>query len=161
MGKLLRIFLQEYLISCGKIEDKFEKRYAISLSGQVRICPRFFLVSINQYILPREGLKVLLQTILAIFEWAGLSESGNSGLHDKAKQSCHELVLCLNISLSYPYNLSLPNHVHRFIALNCPPGRRIREEPQTWLDLSLHKPMILLDDVVHIFAGPALAFSRK
>ena len=68
------------------------------------------------------------------------------------------MILCLDISFSYPYNLSLPNHVHRFIALNCSPGRWVREEPQARLDLPLHKPMILLNDVVHVLAGSALAF---
>jgi hypothetical protein len=64
----------------------------------------------------------------------------------------------LDISFSYAYNSSLPNHVHRFIALNCSPGRWVREEPQAQLELPLHKPMILLNDVVHVLAGPALAF---
>ena len=48
--------------------------------------------------------------------------------------------------------------MHRFIPTYCPPGRLVRKEPQARLDLSLHKPMILLNDVIHVLAGPALAF---
>jgi hypothetical protein len=39
-----------------------------------------------------------------------------------------------------------------------PLGKR---RTQIQLDLPLHKPMILLNDVVHILAGPALAFLRQ
>ena len=49
--------------------------------------------------------------------------------------------------------------MHRFISSYCPPGRWVREEPQTRLDLALDEAMILLDDVIHILARPALAFA--
>ena len=57
--------------------------------------------------------------------------------------------------------LPFSDYVHRFVTLNRSPSRWVRKEPQTRLDLSLHKPMILLDDVVHVLAGPALAFARQ
>ena len=51
--------------------------------------------------------------------------------------------------------------MHRFITLNRSPGCWIRKEPQARLDLPLHKPMILLDDVIHVLAGTPFAFLRK
>ena len=57
--------------------------------------------------------------------------------------------------------MSLPDHGHRFVSLNRSPSRRVREESQARLDLALHKPMILLNDVIHGLAGPAFADIRQ
>ena len=59
--------------------------------------------------------------------------------------------------LPYPL-LPFSDYVPCFVPLNRSPSRWVRKEPQTRLDLSLHKPMILLDIIAHILAGTALAF---
>ena len=78
-----------------------------------------------------------------------------------SKQPCNELILCSDVSFVRSRRLSLPDHVHRLIPAYCSPGCRVREEPQARLDPSLDEAVILLNNVVHILAGPALAFLRK
>ena len=69
------------------------------------------------------------------------------------------MILRSNISFACSLNLPLPNHVHHLVPAYCSPGCGVRKEPQTGLDLALDEAMILLNNVIHILTGSALAFA--
>ena len=66
------------------------------------------------------------------------------------KQLSDEPGLTPNIIARHPPNLPLPDHVHRFIALNCSPGRIEFSEALLGVDPAFNRAIVLLDDVVQV-----------
>jgi hypothetical protein len=48
----------------------------------------------------------------------------------------------LDISFFDPFDLSLPNHVHHFVAMNGPPGGRVGTKPEARLNSALDEPVV-------------------
>ncbi len=48
--------------------------------------------------------------------------------------------------------LAFPKHIHYFISLQGSPRGSKRKEAHPWLDELFHEAMILLDEVVEVFA---------
>jgi hypothetical protein len=65
----------------------------------------------------------------------------------------HESNLSANAALPDSFNLSLPDHVHDLLPADGPPCRIETQEAESWVDASFDEPMVLLDDVIEIFAS--------
>ena len=64
----------------------------------------------------------------------------------------HESNLSANIAYLDPFNLSLPDHVHGLITADGPPRRVETEEAESGIDSTFYESVILLDDIIEIFA---------
>ena len=73
-------------------------------------------------------------------------------LGSNPEQACHESDLPLNIRSFHSLNLSFPDHIHCLIALDCPTRRVETGKPEPGIDSSFNEPMVLLDDIIEIFA---------
>jgi len=71
-----------------------------------------------------------------------------------SEQACNEGGLRLHVAGTNIINLPLSNHRHHFIAGQCPSGRGQAAEVQPRPHQSFDPAMILLDDVVQVFALP-------
>ena len=71
-------------------------------------------------------------------------------LGDQPEELSDEPDLTANIIASHPPNLPLPDHVHRFIALNRSPGSMVFSEALFGLDPAFNRAMVLLDNVVQV-----------
>lgn len=58
-----------------------------------------------------------------------------------------------HVPLEQPPDLSFPDHVHHFIALNLSPSALRGPEPLPSIDSPLHRSVVLLDDVVQAETG--------
>jgi hypothetical protein len=56
-----------------------------------------------------------------------------------------------DVPFFHPMHLSLPNHVHALVALQCPACGLEGKEPHPWLNHPLDEAMVLLDQVVEVF----------
>src|SRR5262245_55643901 len=79
------------------------------------------------------------------------SES-HSDLGSNPEQACHESDLPPNILSFHSLNLSFPDHIHCLIALDCPTRCVETGKPEPGIDSSFNEPMVLLDDIIEIFA---------
>ena len=84
-----------------------------------------------------------------------------SELCSDSKQFFDEFDLIFDISFFNPFNLSLSNHVHDFIASQRPPSRVKGLKAEAGFNPPLYKPMILFNDVVQIFNLPDFTSFRK
>jgi len=82
-------------------------------------------------------------------------------LSGHSKQPGNELGLASVRSFVHPLYLPLPNHVHGLVPLQRAPGRCKRKEPESWLDETLEKAVVLFDDVVEIFHLPQFTAEWK
>ena len=73
-------------------------------------------------------------------------------LGSNPEQACHESDLPPNIRSFHSLNLSFPDHIHCLIALDCPTRRVETGKPEPGIDSSFNEPMVLLDDIIEIFA---------
>jgi hypothetical protein len=60
--------------------------------------------------------------------------------------------LSANVAYPDPFNLSLPDHVHDLITADGPPRRVETEEAESRIDSTFYESVILLDDIIEIFA---------
>src|SRR5262249_11150577 len=74
------------------------------------------------------------------------SSSGN------LEETGHESNLSLNIPFPDSFHLSLPDHVHDFITADGPPRCLETEEAESRIDSAFYESVILLDDIIEIFA---------
>jgi hypothetical protein len=65
--------------------------------------------------------------------------------------------LSANIAFPDSFNLSLPAHVHGLIPADGPPRRLETEEAKPGIDSAFYESVILLDDVIEIFASALLS----
>src|SRR5215470_15640243 len=65
----------------------------------------------------------------------------------------HESNLSANVAFPDSFNLSLPDHVHRFITAYGPPRRIETEEAESGIDSAFYESAPLLDDIIEIFAS--------
>ena len=73
------------------------------------------------------------------------------------EQLVDELILTTNISPAHPSNLSLTQHVDRFITLNRSPRCLELSESLFGIHSSFDGAVVLLDDVVQVLYGPVTA----
>jgi len=64
----------------------------------------------------------------------------------------HESNLSANVAFPDSFNLSLPDHVHGLIAADGPPRRVETEKAKSGIDSAFYESVILLDDIIEIFA---------
>jgi WD40 repeat protein len=64
----------------------------------------------------------------------------------------HESNLSANVAFLDSFNLSLPNHIHGLIPADGPPRRVETEEAKSGIDSAFYESVILLDDIIEIFA---------
>ena len=72
-----------------------------------------------------------------------------------------EPILLASIIAADPARLRLPDHVHRFVALNRSPGRLILAKALLGLHASFDRAMILLQDVAQILDRPMSAAAAQ
>ena len=77
------------------------------------------------------------------------------------EQLVDELILTTNISPAHPSNLSLSQHVDRFITLNRSSRRLELAESLLGVHPSFDRSMVLFDDVVQILHGPVPAATSE
>jgi hypothetical protein len=77
------------------------------------------------------------------------------------EQLVDELILLVNIIAADPARLALPDHVHRFVALNRSPGRLVLAKALLGLHASFDRSMILLQDIVQILDRPMSAAAAQ
>ena len=65
----------------------------------------------------------------------------------------HEPNLSANVAFLDSFNLSLPDHVHGLIPADGTPRRVETEEAKSGIDPVFYESMILLDDIIEIFAS--------
>ena len=58
-----------------------------------------------------------------------------------------------NVAFPNSVNLSLPDHVHGLIPADGPPRRVETEEAEAGIDSAFYESVILLDDIIEIFAS--------
>jgi hypothetical protein len=75
-------------------------------------------------------------------------------LGDHSKEGGDECHLTPDVSFLHALDLPLPHHIHPFVSPECSPGRFKREEAKSWLDEPFDEAMVLLDQVVEVFALP-------
>jgi hypothetical protein len=78
-------------------------------------------------------------------------------LDSHSKQTGDECHLLYGVSFFYAADLTLSEHVHRFISLHGSPRGLERKEAHPKLDEPFHEAMVLLDEVVEVFALPQFA----
>ena len=76
------------------------------------------------------------------------------GLGCHSKEAGDEGDLPENVSIAYPADLSLANHMHHLIPLERSPCRLKGKEAHPWLDESFDEAMVLLDQVLQVFDLP-------
>ena len=64
----------------------------------------------------------------------------------------HESNLSANVTFPDSFNLSLPDHVDDLIPADGPPRRLEAEEAESGIDSAFDESVILLDDIIEIFA---------
>jgi len=64
----------------------------------------------------------------------------------------HESNLSANVAFPDSFNLSLPDHVHDLIPSDGPPRRVETEEAESGITSAFYESVILLDDIIEIFA---------
>ena len=64
----------------------------------------------------------------------------------------HESNLSTNVAFPDSFNLSLPDHVHGLITADGSPRRVETEEAESGIDSAFYESVILLDDIIEIFA---------
>ena len=64
----------------------------------------------------------------------------------------HESNLSANVAFPDSFNLSLPDHVHDLVSSNGPLRRVETEEAESGIDSAFYESVILLDDIIEIFA---------
>jgi len=64
----------------------------------------------------------------------------------------HESNLSANVAFPDSFNLSLPDHVHGLITADGSPRRVETEEAESGIDSAFYESVILLDDIIEIFA---------
>ena len=77
------------------------------------------------------------------------------------EQLVDELILTTNISPAHPSNLSLSQHVDRFITLNRSSRRLELAESLLGVHPSFDRSMVLFDDVVQVLYGPVPAATAE
>ena len=77
------------------------------------------------------------------------------------KRLATKLSLADGVTLGQPSDASLVDHVHRFDSLQSPPCTLKRTVSFCQPDTLLHGPVILLDDVVQVFALPQANTARQ
>ena len=89
--------------------------------------------------------------------------SGRPGsvLCSQPEQFVDALNLLPNIRTAHPPRLSLPNHVHCLVSLDCSPRRVEFTEALLGLHASFDRSMILLQDVVHVLDRPVAATASQ
>jgi hypothetical protein len=65
----------------------------------------------------------------------------------------HESNLSTNVAFPDSFNLSLPDHVHGLMPADGPPRRVETEEAKSGIDSAFYKSVILLNDIIEIFAS--------
>ena len=71
-----------------------------------------------------------------------------------SKQAGDEGDLPVDVSFAHPSDLSLANHVHDLIPLQCSPCRFHGKEAHPGLDQPLDEAVVLLDQVIQVFDLP-------
>jgi hypothetical protein len=70
-----------------------------------------------------------------------------------------------HVPFGQPPHLAFPDHVHRFVALDRPPGAREGPEPLTGVNPPFDRPVVLFHDVVQVRTGatatPPALFSLR
>src|SRR6267142_3789591 len=79
---------------------------------------------------------------------------GKHSLGCQPEHLVNDTVLCEYIPLGKSLNLAFAEHVHGFITLDGPLRRGKCSKPQPRIHAAFHKPMILFDDIIQIFALP-------
>jgi hypothetical protein len=64
----------------------------------------------------------------------------------------HESNLSANVAFRDSFNLSLPDHVHDLITADGPSRRVETEKAKSGIDSAFYESVILLDDIIEIFA---------
>jgi hypothetical protein len=71
---------------------------------------------------------------------------------DNLEEIGHESNLFANVAFPDSFNLSLPDHVHELITADSPSRRLETEEAESGIDSAFYESVILLDDIIEIFA---------
>jgi hypothetical protein len=72
---------------------------------------------------------------------------------DNIEEDGHKSKLSANVAFPYAFNLPLPDHVHELIPSDGPPRRVETEEAESGIDSALYESVILLDNVIEVFAA--------
>jgi hypothetical protein len=71
---------------------------------------------------------------------------------DNLEEIGHESNLSANVAFPDSFNLSLPDHVHGLITADGPPRRIETEEAEPGINSAFYESVILLEDIIEIFA---------
>ena len=71
---------------------------------------------------------------------------------DNLEEIGNESNLSANVAFPDSFNLSLPDHVHGLITADGPSRRLETEEAKSGIDSAFYESVILLDDIIEIFA---------
>jgi hypothetical protein len=84
--------------------------------------------------------------------WGRKKPGPDSSSGGNLEEALHESNLSANVAFPDPFDLALPDHVRDLIAAIGPPRRVEAEEAESGIDSAFYESVILLDDIIEIFA---------
>ena len=88
--------------------------------------------------------------------WGRKKSGPDFSLGSDIEEALHESHLFANVAFPDSFHLSLFDHVHGFIAADCPMRRGETGKPESGIDSSLYKSVVLFEDIIEVFALPEL-----